>query len=1414
MATIFEFKDKQHPQAGDAVHFQFANPGGAQHVGGQGFDAAAAGAARVSPHIVRPAGVGSSMGLGWPGVLHRLAAQQGIAPAGIEAPPFGHSALGSFIRAIFERPYTPPAAYQLPFQFTPDHGTPTRAVIPRTFDSQAFGAGKVEPSPYLRPRGLDATLWGNSGVINKSDLLQAVEPGGFVATGYGNANAGRALRFKFDNPAYVVQPGSAVAFDFVLQGGTQGIYAGLGDQSAFGVALLGSSVQSVKVDGIYSQAIGAVRVRYTNVLRAQGFVATGFGWPMLQSLRKYVFPVGFTASLYGTARIWNLRQHVSAAGFRSDLHGKPNVLGGVKYAAPAGIESLAFGQTLVINTTADQTARPPGIEPQLVPKPFVSPQTVFAAGFYSFTGGIALVQRNPSPLGWDGLLWGRPFVYQKTRYIRPAGIDGFETGYPRAADKARKLLHKASAVTAVFGDTRLRLKDYRIQPVGFDAAEPSPWAEVRNTRRFVRPLSVAPEGVGQGAQARNKTPSIAPSGFEAQQFGRLGYMVVGWRVRSVAPSGIPVPFFQFGGPSLWQTPSFTPFGIAAPAVPAPTVWPAVRRITAVGSDMQRVSAPTVWFSYRFIAAEGRGIAGGSYGTARVEHDRRGIDMLGATFMAFGTAWVSRGLRAVAPLGIPDPLLSLHQIGGTRYLGAVGFEATRWLTRITPENREIFPKTFGAEYGWPTVQNRKRPVFPAGIRTYLEEGQHWGTARVWNLRQVVTMYEDQESGLWPLPWPQWTAIENRNKVMRASGFNAGRVGGAVVANNARLVQPSGIDHPVLPEYQKTGAVTHRVRPLPLDGIEAPLMSRWIVVHNRARPLLPHGFAATLPGQAEVINLRRFYRMQGSYATEFGYPFVADRVRTLSFESRYGIQPPRIELPTVHLHTRYVEPPSISAPEVGNAALTIFFRRITPRWTHRDFFGDPFVKNKTPELHTRGRVSEEWGGATVRLQWRPILAMGASTQLFGQARVADRRQRVDVPGANFMVVSDKVTVRRFGEDPVATQYIDLRKFTMNADNAQVELDDGFGIPYPWPSMGTPDLLKGYIFHGKGPGQDHDMLTMGRPSVSANGVRVEPGIFDFYIGEPFVSLRKRRIDAPSIGQLIVDGSDNGGSMGSWGKPRLSPHTIYAVMEAPAQAMRNHNMNPTSLHPVHRSVTFGQARVTVWNGSIKPNGIAASGALGTPGTTWGVGSPSLINKRQHLAPTGTLMQRMGWPVIPGPQSIFIEEPIAQHTMGTPRVTPPPYVGPTYIRAGAISFQSFGQPLVDHRHRTVRPSGWFSQVVTASFGGSGGTGGYMPQTLTVGPRRPTIPSGYDAAGYGLPWVSLRVRELQAVGHDSFVSEYDYQNFAKRMRVRNASDSWGGRRSILTHGHQSSRVGAPGVRPGTHYIRPDGNSDQYRKGAF
>lgn len=340
-------------------------------------------------------------------------------------------------------------------------------------------------------------------------------------------------------------------------------------------------------------------------------------------------------------------------------------------------------------------------------------------------------------------------------------------------------------------------------------------------------------------------------------------------------------------------------------------------------------------------------------------------------------------------------------------------------------------------------------------------------------------------------------------------------------------------------------------------------------------------------------------------------------------------------------------------------------------------------------------------------------------------------------------------------------------------------------------------------------HDMVLWGRPTVHANGIRVEPGIFDFYVGEPFVSLKRRRIDTLTIGQLVTP-SSRLGNMGSWGLPRISPHTIYAVLEATEQAKLNHFTGETTLYPVNDGVRVGHPSVTKWNNAIEPHGIPGSGALGSFGY-WGVGFPRLVNLRQYVAPYGTLMQRIGWPSIPGPQDILIEEPIGGHVVGTPHVSPPPYSGPLTLYPEAFEATAGGSASVDLLNRTLLPDGWASE----EFGKEDPLGSVnMPQGLYVGPPNLHQQDGFDSAEFGIQWVSLWVRDLQPKGHDSFLSEYDIENFAKRMRVRNANDSWGGRRSVLTHGHQSSRVGAPGVRPGTHYIRPDGNSDQYRKGAF
>ena len=1116
----------------------------------------------------------------------------------------------------------------------------------------------------------------------------------------------------------------------------------------------------------------------------------GYGRPSVINWYKQAHPPGFDVSVYGRPLVFNLRQYLRPTAFVAHAYGSAFVQGGVKRVAPEGMGAPPFGQTLVINTTADQTARPPGIEPPLlqVPKPFVSPQTVLAAGFYSFVGGIALVQRNPSPKGWDGLLWGRPFVYQKTRYVRPAGIDGFETGYPRAADKARKLLHKASAVSAVFGDTRLRLKDYRIQPAGFDASEPSPWAEVRNTRRFVLAQSVAPAGVGQGTQAHNKTPSIAPAGFNSQAFGRPDHMVVGWQVRELRPSGVPAPLSPVGWPSLWQTPSLGPVGIAPPAIPGPSVWPAIRTIEQWGALSQEFGKPRLDYAYRRVNVGGQGIDGAEYGQARLEHLERSVAPETFRQDGYGQAWVSFGQRKVAPVTVPPPTMGVPLVGGSRFLRPDGFQATRWGTRITPEAQVLYPQGFREVWGWPEARNRVRFLKPDSIRTYPQPYQHWGMAKAWNKRQYIEQFEDQSNGLWPPSWPLWTAIANRTRVVGTLGALAGVVGKPSVENKARPLLPVGVAAPVLPEFYKAGLVAFRIRPLPLEGIEPPYFAGWSNVANGARVIKPTGRVHTSWGRPAAENTRRNYKLLGFDSAWFGYPFIADRIRTLTFEPRYTIGAPPIKPPDVRLHVRYIGAKGIDHPEVGAAALEIHWNRISPRWTLQNLYGHPVLHNVTPELRTRGRAADEWGVPLVRQQWRPLVAIGAETTLFGRTTIADRKQTIRVSGANYLAVSDKLVVVRTGAPPYTTQYISLEHPSYTPDNPQ----PGFGIEPP--EVPRPVMQQQVIYVSELLPQ----TLFGKLVVHANSIRVEPGIYELTVGEPMVSLLRRRMTVSGIAPQT-----------GLGAPRLSPHTIWAVVEAPKQAIDNHpdgggRHYVDSLKIGGIGAVLGQANVQNRHRTIYAGAAAGGVSFGTH---------ALTNRKQYLGVYGFQMLRMGWHTIPGDHLIEVDPmDTGSVGLGEPRVSRPPYTGPQYLAPQGITAKVSDELRVEHFNRTLLARGHDSMALGESWSLDRP---YQWQSLHVGAPMPTVPAGFDAAHFGPgTWVSHRVRELQVGGWDSFASEYDYRQFNKRMRVRLGTPNGGAPRRVSPRGDVHSAIGAPGLRPGTHYIRPDGNSDQFRKGAF
>lgn len=1137
----------------------------------------------------------------------------------------------------------------------------------------------------------------------------------------------------------------------------------------------------------------------------QGFSGAEYGVHSIRNLATSIHPGSWVDSRFGLSYVWNLRQYVLAPSWWSERFGAAYLIGGVKEVKPSGLPAPALGTAKVINTRADQTAKPEGIKPPDLPRPAVSPQILRASGVLGTVMGSPIVQFPPHPSGWLSQAFGYPVVEFKTKLLTVNGFEAFETGYPRVRDRAQKVWPSSVVGVGVFGDVQVRLRTLKIQVTGFDALGASPWAVVRNVVRVleVPGLDALASGL---AEIRNKSPNLTPEGFDSQQFGTAD--VAGW-LKRIAPKGVPGPFDAFPAPVVWQTPSFAPKGIAAPAVPQPTVWLRHRAFDIGGFSTLRMSEPVVDFRWRKVVLQDKGIASAAYGVPRVEHSYRAVAPVSWTRLSFGTSWLSFRRRYLEPRGIEPIEMSRHQIGGARYLGPEGFEATRWGTRIVPEAQEIFPKTFGAAYGWPTVEHYRRYLQPVGFATDTDYRDRWGLAKAWNLRQYIIQEENAESLLWPPAFSPWLKLENRNKTLGAIGYVATQYGRAQVDNRARLLVPHGISAPVLPEYQKTGSVTHRVRPLALEGLEPPAMSRWAVVWNKAYPLRPAGLVATLFGTAEVVNTRRYRSVQGFDAQAMGFPFVAYRVRELTFESRYGIAPPVIALPDVRLNTCYVDVPGIDGTVRGQSKLGLpivvsHFNRVTPRWTHQERAGSPVVRNLTPEVRPRNWLDAEFGEGAVRLQWRPVKPDGSSMERFGLSRIADRRQKVEVPGFSTMLFGDKLTVRRTGLDPVVTQYVDLRIIHTNESGQAIEADEGYGIPPPKPlQLGVPNLLKGYVYPTSN-GDYGDMLRIGRPEITANTIRVEPGYADLLVGEPTVSLKIRSIGVKGMGPLIADSEDIN-NMGSWGLPRLSPHTIYAVVEATDQAKRNHGKPLTPLRPLSSGASFGLPAVFTYLGLVHHYG-AYRGGYGSEF----MGTAVVTNRDQHVIARGWGSMRFGLVTVPGPQLIELDAQADSAEFGNPSVSRPPYVGPLNVRPIGWADSKFGETNAELLHRAIFPNGVFSEAMGNSFENAYGLN--MPRGLHVGPPNLHQQIGFDASQYGEPWVSHRVRELLADGWDSFLCEYDYQNFKARMTVRRTGQSSAQWQVVGPRGFVATEYSAPDVKPGVHYIRPDGNSDQFRKG--
>ena len=1062
--------------------------------------------------------------------------------------------------------------------------------------------------------------------------------------------------------------------------------------------------------------------------------------------------------------------------------------------AAKGEEAAAFGRPVASNTSAAIT--PAGSDYLKI-----SPPTAFqagaASGNFQFSSDLPILEKTPGSLN---LFFGPSLAITNGADAAVFGVSTVET--------ALQLLPFGWESTAIAAPSASF--DYAGRLVSFNLANLS----VNSPNLYFGSSLVISHQQGQDSSLigehniRNAAQGVFVEGINARNVGIASVFGAGYRgtsldfrfaqAYSLKPNGNSAPFYfgsakniqphwvgatLFGAHAVSNLAgSISPDGIRAVDIPQPTIINANFYVYCGGIP------PTWVFSHADIKLRNSYINPGQvasmlFGQHHIAWERQYVSPVQIQpSNMYGSLWVSRSPRSVAPVSIFTEFFTRPTVGFHRSAQPVGFDASVFgQTAVRDNSQTIYPQGWEGVIPPPEVFNWTQYVTPDGFKSHPNDVR-WGWPALHNSRQYVTHYHEIPEIEWQGEvFGKWLSIENWIRRIGTAGVTLSRYGYPFVYNNARLVAPASINSIEHPLFYKSGEVSNYRRYIATEGMDAPYVTRWTQAYNAARPIFTSGEVHSLFG--DVLTEDRSVRVKG-FDTHFvsGQAFIAPRIRGV--EQRWPCEAPTIPLPKVALWTRYIEPKGVIPKQVGNAALTIHRNDIGAHGSQFMVCGQPTVWNYTPEVHTLGYNHAEFGEASIRTQWRTVLVFGADSQLHGVTKIKDRRQWIENVTIPLLPFGNTV-VTRIGAEPPSERKIVPLSFP----------DDGWlggqvSRPYVGAQSSYPEGFVSTLFGGT--------------RITSNVIRVEPGTpFPYPREGPIVSLKNRivNVDTKGIDSTIV-----------CGKPRLSPWTIYACVEATQKAIENHDAR--QLHYIGYDLQgipqfgVGSPTITLQHRTVKQLNVYPYNDHLRAGT------PDVSLWIRSLAPVSFRPFRMGaHAVIGGVQEPFTVEGIpppdpafgAETTVAFPVVIGPRHLYPSGL-AGA-----FGNTEIQLKNRTIVASGFYSTRTGASSGESFHT--YMHQNLFVGfPDNPPM-QGWDSSVIGDSWTSLWIRGIEPEGFDATDTDYDVLAFDKRMSVKNVQTDYQRRmQTMLANGSDCSVHGYTSVANHVQVIRPDGNADTYRQG--
>ncbi|THJ36160.1 hypothetical protein E8K88_02530 [Lampropedia aestuarii] len=890
-------------------------------------------------------------------------------------------------------------------------------------------------------------------------------------------------------------------------------------------------------------------------------------------------------------------------------------------------------------------------------------------------------------------------------------------------------------------------------------------SQIYNNARLLRPSGIL-SGNRFGSATVSKSQDIWPTGIQSGVFGQTSLSNWTRDIEHVGSS-----FLAFG-----QTRAFNR-----------------DQYLRAGNINPRNLYGSARLSHREFYPRPSGIQSMALGQAWLSHEVRGFAAVGGVQSAsYGSAWVSHTLRDFRARGI-DNMIAMGNPrvqDKAREVKPDAWDSQTFGSTIRPVDQSLFLIGWrtGAMGGASYLQNLRLQIEPIGFHATEGEQYRFG----WVEAQMMLRYVSQtpsaetEGGI----FGHWTAIENINRAMEVYGFTGLRFGYTNIYNNARTIDIRGIDS--LNFGANLADLAERV--IAPSGWDSYFSSRYNAVHNDMRPIGPDGIAPELAfGTADVKNTRRYYERLGNFdSIVFGRAWLSEALRSIAIEPRWSIEPPQVDGPVVQLWTRYLGVQGIDAFRASNHDVGIRWNEILARWSKSsDWFGFATLKNLTPELQFEGTELQAFGRPFVRLQWQDYDVQGDSHQVFGRAQVEYRTKIREFRGfdpsripASHLVYNAYIPPP---EPPDPNRSIFPRGFNSG----------GVGIPkFPWDMQSTRLV---YVTGWKSSNEPavHEFQTGNIENISID-VDGETAF-----GTATLGNKNRAVLVAGFPNAMVFDPP---------RPAFSPHAIYATVEAPPQAVRNHPFR--LLHYVNSDggerapgVVFGRAWLRlnpVPDQSIYPRWGPLPSAQ--------FGDLAIENWHRYLYPEGLNSLEVRFHVMLG-GDLVTEHYDSSDTMklGNPivRFASLGPVDPThYVMPSGVYRDPFlgSKHEVQHFHRQMQLSGWAS----SSLGSSRGGPVFMRQSLYAGPPRNPEFQGFEISKYGTAWLSHWIREIKPHGVDALEMDYAMSEFDKRMRVTGTPEAGQSAQDIRFLGYDAMRAGVPDVKNLVHFITPDGNADMSR----